>query len=131
MVVTYYLAVENLPGLKQVFPSFGLYIGVFAGVGIPLLVLVGYVHYKRSSAYAAEADINVEAYPYWYKLPPGWNVELLFPLYGMMMKLLVKISNNEKITEEDKKSIADIQEKIDHLLKGGYLGHSKFKDDKS
>lgn len=130
LTVTYYLAIDNLPLLKDFFPTFGIYLAAAGIIGVPLLIFVGYIHYKRSAAYEAEADINVEAYPYFYKLPPGWNVELLFPLYSMMMTLLVKLNNNEKLTEEDRKAITDIQTKIDHLLKGGYLGHPKFGQDK-
>ena len=132
MVVTYYLAIENLPILKEIFPSFAVYLAVSVGIGVPLLILIGYVHFKRSSAYEAEADINVEAYPYWYKLPPGWNIEVLFPLYVTMMTLLVKISNNEKLTKEEIKQISELKKKLDLLIRGGYVGEPrrKIKDKK-
>ena len=73
MVVTYYLAIENIPVLKEIFPSFYIYLLVTAVFGIPTLIFVGYGHYKRSGAFAAEAAINVESYPYLYKLPDDFN----------------------------------------------------------
>lgn len=130
LVTTYYLAIENIPALKSIFPSFFVYVIIVVSVGIPVLVAVGYVHYKRSSAYSAEADINVESYPYFYKLPPGWNQEVVFPLYSMMTHLLVKISKNEKLTDKEIEEIKSIEKKLDVLIRGGYVGsHREKKDD--
>ena len=132
MVVTYYLAVENIPVLKEIFPSFYLYLLVMTGSGIPILVFVGYVHYKKSAAYAAEADINVESYPYWYKLPPGWIKEVKFPLYLVLINAISKLSNSEKLTEKEIEDITKLQKKLDGLIKGGYVGNlrSKLKNDR-
>ena len=58
LTVTYFLAIENYPFLSQVFPSFILYILTVASIGLPLLVVVGYVHFKKSPAYRSEADIS-------------------------------------------------------------------------
>ena len=55
LTVTYFLAIDNYPVLQAIFPTFGHYITIVVGIGVPLLVLVGYFHYKRSQAYAAEA----------------------------------------------------------------------------
>ena len=86
------------------------------------MVSVGYFHYKRSQAYAAEADINVEAYPYWYKIPPGWNKEVVFPLYLQMINLMIKISKNEKLSTDETKEMSDIQKSLSTLIEGGYIG---------
>lgn len=130
MVTTYYLAIENIPALKTVFPSFFIYVSMIAGFGIPLLVFVGYVHYKKSAAYAAEADINVESYPYFYKLQPGWNQEVVFPLYLTMTQLLVKLSKNEKLTDTELAKINEIEKNLDLLIRGGYVGKHRESDKK-
>ena len=44
LTVTYFLAIENYPALKEVFPSFGQYILITVIIGVPLLVSVGYAH---------------------------------------------------------------------------------------
>ena len=107
-----------------------IYVSIVAGIGIPILVFIGYVHYKKSLAYSAEADINVESYPYFYRLPPGWNQDVVFPLYSVVTKLLVKIANNEKLTEEETEKIKTIEKNLDHLIKGGYVGsHREKKND--
>lgn len=129
LVTTYYLAIENIPTLKSIFPTFYVYVIIVVGIGVPLLVIIGYIHYKKSSAYSAEADINVESYPYFYKLPPGWNQEVVFPLYSTIMQLLVKISNNEKLTDKEINEIKNLEEKLDLLTRGGYVGSHREKKD--
>ena len=56
LVVTYYLAIENIPILQQVFPTFTHYIIATILVGIPVLIGVGYIHFKKSQAFKAESD---------------------------------------------------------------------------
>ena len=122
LTVTYFLAIENYPSLQGIFPTFVHYILIAVFIGVPLLILVGYAHYKRSAAYSAEADINVESYPYWYKLPPGWNKEVVFPLYLLMINLMIKISKNEKLSTDEMKEMSNIQKSLSSLIEGGYVG---------
>ena len=121
LTVTYFLAIENYPVLQAIFPTFGHYIAIVVGTGVPLLVLVGYFHYKRSQAYAAEAEINIEANPYWYKIPPGWNKEVVFPLYLTMLNVMIKLSKNEKLSTDEIDKITDIQKSLSSLIDGGYV----------
>ena len=80
VVTVYYLAINNIPILKSVFTSFTLF-SIFAlAIGIPLSVMAGYVHFKRSRAYSAEVDIAVEANPYYFKITPGKEREMQIPL---------------------------------------------------
>ena len=48
LTVTYFLAIDNYPSLKEVFPSFEQYVVIIIGIGIPLLILVGYAHFKKT-----------------------------------------------------------------------------------
>tara|TARA_B100001750_G_C15173960_1_gene430719 strand:- start:82 stop:477 length:396 start_codon:yes stop_codon:yes gene_type:complete len=130
LTVTYFLAIENYPVLNTIFPSFLHYVSIAVFIGVPTLVLVGYIHFKRSAAFKAEADINIEANPYWYKLPPGWNKEVVFPLYLNMINLMIKISKNEKISADEVKQMSDIQKSLSSLIEGGYVGKpSRMKGD--
>ncbi|NDF36037.1 MAG: hypothetical protein EB154_09395, partial [Nitrosopumilaceae archaeon] len=61
LTVTYYLAIEKAPTLKEIFPSFLSYVFIVTAIGIPFLVAIGYLHFKKSSAYKAEADISFES----------------------------------------------------------------------
>lgn len=125
MVVTYYLAIKDAPFLKAIFPSFLSYLGIITAIGVPILVAVGYVHYKRIAAYSSEADVVAESHPYSYKLPPGYNREALFPMYLTMLELLVKLSNNEKLSQEELDEISELKKKIKILIDGGFVGKPK------
>ena len=130
LTVTYFLAIDNYPVLQAIFPTFGHYITIVVSIGVPLLVLVGYFHYKRSQAYAAEADINIEANPYWYKIPPGWNKEVVFPLYLNMINLMLKMSKNEKLTPDEIEKMSNLQKSLSNLIDGGSVGKPfRMKDD--
>lgn len=127
LVTTYYLAIKDVPSLKLLFPSFAAYVGIITAIGIPLLIGIGYVHFKRSPAYSAETDISAESNPYYYKLPPGYTIEVLYPLFQTLTNLLLKIANNQKLTELELQEIQELQKKIDILIKGGHVGNPRRK----
>ena len=64
LTVTYYLAIEKVPALGTIFPNFGMYIAITVGIGIPLLTLIGYIHYKKTAGIRSEVDVGVETNPY-------------------------------------------------------------------
>lgn len=110
LVVTYYLAIERLPSLKEIFPSFAYYVVFLIAIGLPILVVIGYFHYKKSGAFKAEADIAVEANPHLYRILT--NTEAIFPLYLKMSELLIKLSKNEKLSEEETNEITSLQTQL-------------------
>ena len=122
LTVTYYLAVENIPMLKDIFPSFATYGIIISVIGIPILVLFGYMHYKKTQGYTAEADIVVESNPYNFKLPPGWHKEVLFPLNLMLSQLILKIVMNEKPSSQELEKLKKIQNDIQKLIDGEMIG---------
>lgn len=110
LTVTYYLVIENYPILKDIFPTFIQYIVIVVSIGIPLLVIIGYVHYKRSSAYAAEADITIESHPHFKRLII--NMELLLVLNMKLSNFMVKISKNEPLSEKELEEFSEIQKRL-------------------
>ena len=122
LTVTYFLAIERAPFLKEVFPSFLHYVVILLIVGIPLIAAVGFAHFKKIPAFKSDVEVLWESNPYMYKLPPGYWTEAIFPYFKMTSKLLTKVSQNEKLTDKEIKEINDLEKKFDHLLKGGYVG---------
>lgn len=122
LTVTYYLAIENIPALKDVFPSFATYAIIISVIGIPLLVLFGYVHFKKSQGFKSEVDVLVESNPYYFKLPPGWHKDVLFPLNLMLLQLILKIATNEKPSSEELEELKKIQNNIQKLIDGEMIG---------
>ena len=110
LTVTYYLAIENYPFLKEVFPSFETYLIVAIGLGIPILASVGYAHYKKTPSYRAEADVWVESNPYQARVL--LNSEFILSLNLQLIELQLKLSQKEELSEEDIEKIKTIKEKL-------------------
>ena len=127
LTVTYFLAIDEYPVLYDFFPTFFHYVIIISSIGIPILVGVGYVHFKRSLAYSAEADIVTEAHPYNFRILPGWNTEVVFPLYLTLSEMMIKWSKNEKLSDGDVKKLQVLQDKIERLLKGEMVGEPRKK----
>lgn len=125
LIVTYYLAIERLPALKEIFPSFAIYVIVVSVIGIPLLVAIGYVHMKRSGAYRTEADIGFESNPHFLRLLS--NTEAILPLYLKMSQVLIKLSNNEKLSDIELNEIKEIQKQLNDYIKKSTLDTLKRK----
>ncbi|MEX0656243.1 MAG: hypothetical protein WD154_01695 [Nitrosopumilaceae archaeon] len=114
MVVTYYLAIEDLPALKEIFPSFLLYLIVISSIGVPLLIFVGYIHFKRTAAYKAEADIYYESNP--FALRTLNNTEMLIKLNLKLINNLIKLANNEKLTNDELEEVSILQKEYENLI---------------
>ena len=110
LTVTYYLAVERVPILVNLFPSFVHYVIIVTGIGIPILVLVGYIHWKRSGARKAEIDIGYEVDP--YKARTLVNTEMLLKMNFSLSLMLTKLLNDEKLSQDEVKEIKKAQEKL-------------------
>jgi len=105
LTVTYYLAIDKIPFLLDLFPSFVHYVGGAVIIGIPILVGIGFVHFKRSPAYRSEATIGFEVNPYVRR--NLINSELNLELNLMILNLLSKLSNNEKLNEDELNKIQE------------------------
>ena len=110
LTVTYYLAIERIPFLVNLFPSFIHYVMIVTAIGIPILVLVGYAHYKRSGARKAEIDIGYEVDP--YKARTLVNTEMLLKMNFSLSLMLTRLLNNEKLSEEEVKEKKKAHEKL-------------------
>ena len=116
LTVTYFLAIENYPTLKEIFPSFEQYVMIIVFIGVPLLVLVGYAHYKKTPSYRAEADVWMESNPYWARVLI--NSQFSLSLNLKMINLITKLSNNEKISRVELDELKGLQQKFEgHLDK--------------
>jgi hypothetical protein len=111
LTVTYYLAIDNYPVLKNIFPSFEIYILIVTIIGVPLLIGVGYAHYKKTPAYRAETDVWMQSNPYWARLMV--NTQFTLSLDLKLLELLTKISNNEKVSENELDEIKEICKKFE------------------
>ncbi len=110
LVVTYYLAIERVPFLLSIFPSFLHYAAILPIFGIPLLIIIGYIHWKRSGARKAEIDINYEVDP--YRARTLVNSEIILKINLSLIQLTSKLITNEKLTEKEILQMKNLQTEI-------------------
>jgi len=112
LTVTYYLAIERVPTLLSIFPNFLQYVLIISTIGVPLLIIVGYIHYKRTVAFKSEVDVIMESNP--YQRRNVVNVTLILESIMKTNQLLLKLSKNEKLSETE---IRETNSKIDEITK--------------
>jgi hypothetical protein len=123
LVTVYYLAVKNLPALLSIFPHFAPFAIIATALGAPVSAVIGWAHFKRTSAYTSEQDITVEANPYTYKLPPGYNREAYFPAYLELLTQMKRLIEAQgKLSSEEKSHIESLERNLRLLIAGGFVG---------
>jgi len=110
LTVTFYLAVEKYPELNWMFPTFLHYILIVCSIGIPILLFVGYVHYKRTAARTAEVDIGYETNVYMARTLV--NSEISMKLNMKLLSIIIKMSKNKEIPHEDYEELNELQKKL-------------------
>jgi len=115
LTVTYFLAIERYPLLTAIFPNFIQYVLIVASIGIPLLVIVGYVHWKRSSARKAEVDIFYEVNPYIVRVLV--NTEMVVQMNLKLNQHILKLNQGQKLSEQEINDLSQLQEKLSEFTK--------------
>jgi len=110
LTLTYFLAIENYPLLKDVFPSFVHYVIILVGIGVPVLVTVGYLHYKRTAAYRSEAGIMQETNPYARRNLV--NSEMNLQINLEVLKIIIELSRNGKIEKTQMDKILKLKDEL-------------------
>ena len=121
LTVTYFLAVDNYPALKIIFPSFEIYVLILISIGVPLLIFIGYCHYKKTKAFRSEMDILVESNPFLRRTTVNTDIILRFNIN--LIKLILKLSK-DTISEDELNDMEKIQKEITDLIKNRSLFNS-------
>ncbi len=128
LTVTYYLAIEKYPILHSIFPSFITYVLIIASISIPILILIGYVHYKRSSAFKAEADVYIEANPHMRRILS--NTEMLLKLFDEITISTVKLSEGKKLNDDEINKLINVKKELSKYIKDSTISPKNYDDDK-
>ena len=118
LTVTYFLAVNNYPALKIIFPSFEIYVLILISIGVPLLIFIGYCHYKKTKAFRSEMDILVESNPFLRRTTVNTDIILRFNVN--LINLVLKLSK-DTISEDELNDMKKIQNEITDLIKNRSL----------
>ena len=114
IITTYYLAFDNISFLQQIFPTFGHYVISVILIGIPVLIVTGYIHTKRSAAYREEAKIQSESNP--HVIRGLENKELMLIVIYKINQLLIKKINKIKFTEKELDEMTILKQKIQNQV---------------
>ena len=115
LTVTYFLAIERAPSLQAIFPSFFQYVLIVSLIGAPLLIGIGYAHWKRTKARKAEVDIGFETNPYQRRFIV--NTEIILHLNMTLIEMLMRSTSGEKLTENEMKEIQVYKDDIENHIK--------------
>ena len=118
LTVTYFLAIDNYPVLNIIFPSFEFYILIITSIGVPLLIFIGYLHYKRTQAFKSEIDVLVETNPFLRR--NAVNVDIILRSNIKLMELILKLSK-DTISEDELNDMKKIQKEVTDLIKNRSL----------
>jgi hypothetical protein len=118
LTVTYFLAIDNYPVLNIIFPSFEFYILIITSIGVPLLIFIGYLHFKRTQAFKSEIDVLVETNPFLRR--NAVNTDIMIRCNVKMMELILKLSK-DTISEDELNDMKKIQNEITDLIKNRSL----------
>jgi len=118
LTVTYFLAVDNYPALKMIFPSFEIYVLIIISIGVPLLIFVGYSHYKKTKAFRSEMDVLIESNPFLRRNTVNADINIRFNL--RLLDLILKLSK-DTISKEELKDMEKIKSEIIELVKNRSL----------
>ena len=86
------------------------YILVVCVIGVPCLIFVGYVHFKRTAARKAEVDISYETDA--YKARTLVNTEIAITLNMQLLDIIMKISKKQELSAEDYQELEKLREKL-------------------
>ena len=127
LVVTYYLAIEKIPELTAIFPTFTYYVIILAACGVPILITVGYSHWKRTAAYRTEIEVIFESNPWHARVLV--NSEINLKLNLKVIEFIDKISNNEKIDEVELKKLSVLKDELKGYLQNRDVKHQSGQGD--
>lgn len=116
LTVTYYLAIEKIPSINAIFSSFIIYVFFAVSIGIPVLTLIGYIHFKKSYAFRAEADVAIEVNTPTRRMLE--NTENLLIINYKLSELMFKMLNNQKLSDDEIEQMRLLQQNLsDHMKK--------------
>jgi hypothetical protein len=123
LVVLFRLGVSDNKYLSAIFPSLTVFTIVGLLVAVPIGILAGLYHMKRTGAYAADASVATEANPYIYKLVPGKEKEVFLPLWILTVRGLAKMLDQQKtMTSKEREEMEDLLNKASALMEGQTVG---------
>ena len=78
---------------------------------------------KRTLAYPTQVAITVESNPYNYKIRPGKEAEITWPMWHLLLRVFERLSEKEGVlSPEERREFEELKDKIEKLKKGEVIG---------
>ena len=110
LTVTYFLAVDNYPTLKHLFPSFEMYALYLTTILIPILIVVGYSHFKKTHSFKSEVDVIIESNPYQRRILV--NTEATLSINLKLISIIQKMAKEQNIDQEQLDELKKISDEL-------------------
>ena len=118
----YFDTIRNIFQLSVLINSFIMFILLILGGGIPLAIIIGWAHFKKTGAFQSEQEVITLANQYNYKLPQGHQRLVYTPSSIWQIKMILKLLNNEKPNQQDLDEGKKLIESMEKLAEGGSVG---------
>ena len=83
-------------------------------IGIPILVVIGYVHFKKTTAYRTETEVMYETNPFNRRL--AVNSEIMLALNLELINMIIRLSENNKLSKEEIDKTKKIQNELKNFV---------------
>lgn len=113
LTVTYYLIIDNFPPFETVFVTFAHYVIIASAIIVPILILIGYGHWKKSGAMKAELDISYEENPYMIRILV--DSELLIKLNTRLEKILT-VAEDGEISKQELNELKELKNELKEFV---------------
>ncbi len=100
----YYLAIQNIPLLKTIFPRFHTFIVIVLIILFPMEAFFGWFHFRHSPFFEAEQEIVAESNPFTTRKIPRVSIPI-WNLYKAQVLQLGLYEEAEMIEEIIKRSV--------------------------
>ena len=84
-------------------------------IGVPLLIIIGYAHYKKTQGFKSEVDVLIETNP--YQRRNTVNNDIILRLNLQLMSTLLKVAKKEDLSEEEIEEMTQLHDEILKLSK--------------
>lgn len=116
IIITYKLFISGVPFLATI--ELWMFILSFIIIYPLLAIGIGYFLYRKRQ-YHTDLTISTIEHPYLYKLRPGRETDITFPLQRLSLELNMRLWEKfDLMTGEEKYKLQQIMEKLNKLLEG-------------
>lgn len=118
IIITYTLLLSNIPQLYAIFSHLWIYALVFLMFYPPLAILIGYREFRKKQ-YPTDVDVATRQNPFLWKLTPGKEQQLTYPLTLLRLQLDLKLWQQfNLLSSEEKREFECLIAQIEKLMRG-------------